>query len=319
MALLATLPPPLVERADHQRRHEAACKIQSYFRGYMARSRLSWHREQAVRDKAARVLQRHIRRYLSCKECSEAERFRVPQTTEESISEKHPSLSLEEVRKRHRIWCETHATSIHTREELEELHRRVQISLQTRRLRRQQQVIQDEVIRANLARIKLDAELLLSEPSDADTLLVDEPSEARLERAKARSENRIPTNITTLARAVDCHCPGPRGKPTLDDFMCRTQPLAARAKQEHRDCLLSLRKPWWKLTAQKLHGDKVNWFQANERQHRDGMTSDQEESIVSWKQWLPDTTLSRCENEYLMVKECLEPICESVSTMTMIK
>ncbi|CAH8509400.1 unnamed protein product [Dicrocoelium dendriticum] len=269
MSLLSSLPPTLVERADHQRRNEAACKIQAFFRGYLVRVRLSEQREKARRDKAAKVLQRYVRQYLSSKEYSEFERLRVPQAIEDGIADKGSTLSLDEVRK-------------------------------------------DETNRANLARMKVDAELLLSEPGEVDMTLEAKTSESRAKRFTAPMASR--TN-TTLARAVDRHRSGPSGKPALDAFVCRAQPLAALAKQEHRARMLSLSKPWWKLTAHKLQEDKLKWFQATE-QRQNGMAGDQEEASTTWRRWLPDHTLSKCDDEYLMMEECSEPIYGFMGALT---
>ncbi|KAF6770171.1 hypothetical protein AHF37_11087, partial [Paragonimus kellicotti] len=196
----------------------------------------------------------------------------------------HNICCLPFILQRHQYWCDTHPVSCKSREQLEQLHRTVQQHLKLFQVNRIKSKLQHEVTQANQARIAVDAQLLLSEPSD---------------KFEFTQSTQV---ITNLARAVESHQSDSSRPPNFSQFQCRTQPLVRLAQQQHRDLLVSMGKPWWTLTMRKWQRDRSKWFEAHENRNQDYISGDEvseyaEEGSAKWLDWLPDRIFDDCEDE----------------------
>ncbi|KAF5398038.1 hypothetical protein PHET_08549 [Paragonimus heterotremus] len=141
--LLSSLPAPLVDRQQSQKREEAVIIIQAFFRGFHVRLQLAKQKEHLRKDRAARIIQQHFRQHLSRLDCLATTKPRIPQD-HHFLSGEYSEAIRKLARQRHQYWCDTHPVSCKSREQLEQLHRTVQQRLklfQVNRIKSKLQVI----------------------------------------------------------------------------------------------------------------------------------------------------------------------------------
>ncbi|CAL8075022.1 unnamed protein product [Calicophoron daubneyi] len=278
LLLLTSLPPPLVDREESRLRNEAAICIQAFYRGYRVRTDLQKRKETIRMDRAARIIQRFYRKHLSRQECLQTLRpeNRNSPEKQEDFDEK---LMIENMRKRHRAWCQLHPRFSTSEKPLNVLNREVQLALRKYRLQQLNSRHQASVRQVAQARIALDADLLLSELTETE-----DPSKTNTGEEHGK---------TKLARAVDSHMVAPRGQPNLGAFFCRTRPLAKVAKQAHQQNMQSMGKPWWFLTMQRWHAGKSRWLKSHDSVDDEDEEVEEDEADSdgrkNWRNWLPDS------------------------------
>ncbi|TPP58774.1 hypothetical protein FGIG_10521 [Fasciola gigantica] len=268
--LLSSLPAPLVDREQSRQQTEAAVRIQAAYRGYQVRCKLGEQQTLAMRNKAARIIQSWYRSHLSRRECLQAIRLAICASPSAPRGQIDAKKLREQTLERHRGWTETNPSVPMNREKLEELHRTTQLRLRAFYLSRMKAQQQAETRRVNLARMAMDAELLLGEPTEYGK--PDAEGQSRLARAVA-NRCRSPADSNNKDNRFD-----------VEPFRCRVQPIAKLAQDEHRQCLSRLGRPWWTVVMREWNKKSVQWLLANEAQSEMGAETVQNEHIT----WSPD-------------------------------